>query len=564
MDLIMKKRKKKKLSFTKIYTLFFTLITIIFIVFLKIVNIVPTAYFIIILLITFALFLLVILMLKKKRKIGYILSILIIIIYSVITYYLGITMNFFSSLTSIHYTEKNYLVIVLNNEKYNNIKDLNNQSIAYINKIDVTLDKALDKLNKKVQIKNIEYSDYNTLFTDLESEKIESIFIEEAYYNIKKEEESTENYKIIDTIKIRSLTSNNLTKSVDITKDPFTIYISGIDTYGSIETVSRSDVNILMTINPITKQVLLTSIPRDYYVQLSGTTGYKDKLTHAGNYGTDMSINTIEELLDIDINYYIRVNFSTLEKIIDALDGVDVYSRYSFVSYIDNYMFYEGYNHMNGKQALAFSRERKSLPNGDIDRGKNQQAVIEAIIRKITSKDIIYKYTKILNSLRGTFQTNISDDDITKMVKKELENIGGWTITSISLGGTSEYNYTYSYNGQKLYVLVPDQDSINETVDLIKSVINGNKLEKSYDDNPSNIKNPNKVEIEIPKEEENNEDIEEEDTNDDISNNENENNSDPLEDLLPEDNNENAENDNTDTEEEIDSNIQDLLPNSDT
>ncbi len=560
----MKKRKKKKLSFTKIYTLFFTLITIIFIVFLKIVNIVPTAYFIIILLITFALFLLVILMLKKKRKIGYILSILIIIIYSVITYYLGITMNFFSSLTSIHYTEKNYLVIVLNNEKYNNIKDLNNKSIAYINKIDVTLDKALDKLNKKVQIKNIEYSDYNTLFTDLESEKIESIFIEEAYYNIKKEEESTENYKIIDTIKIRSLTSNNLTKSVDITKDPFTIYISGIDIYGSIETVSRSDVNILMTINPITKQVLLTSIPRDYYVQLSGTTGYKDKLTHAGNYGIDMSINTIEELLDIDINYYIRVNFSTLEKIIDALDGVDVYSRYSFVSYIDNYMFYEGYNHMNGKQALAFSRERKSLPNGDIDRGKNQQAVIEAIIRKITSKDIIYKYTKILNSLRGTFQTNISDDDITKMVKKELENIGGWTITSISLGGTSEYNYTYSYNGQKLYVLVPDQDSINETVDLIKSVINGNKLEKSYDDNPSNIKNPNKVEIEIPKEEENNEDIEEEDTNDDISNNENENNSDPLEDLLPEDNNENAENDNTDTEEEIDSNIQDLLPNSDT
>ncbi len=560
----MKKRKKKKLSFTKIYTLFFILITIIFIVFLKIVNIVPTAYFIIILLITFALFLLVILMLKKKRKIGYILSILIIIIYSVITYYLGITMNFFSSLTSIHYTEKNYLVIVLNNEKYNNIKDLNNKSIAYINKIDVTLDKALDKLNKKVQIKNIEYSDYNTLFTDLESEKIESIFIEEAYYNIKKEEESTENYKIIDTIKIRSLTSNNLTKSVDITKDPFTIYISGIDTYGSIETVSRSDVNILMTINPITKQVLLTSIPRDYYVQLSGTTGYKDKLTHAGNYGIDMSINTIEELLDIDINYYIRVNFSTLEKIIDALDGVDVYSRYSFVSYIDNYMFYEGYNHMNGKQALAFSRERKSLPNGDIDRGKNQQAVIEAIIRKITSKDIIYKYTKILNSLRGTFQTNISDDDITKMVKKELENIGGWTITSISLEGTSEYNYTYSYNGQKLYVLVPDQDSINETVDLIKSVINGNKLEKSYDDNPSNIKNPNKVEIEIPKEEENNEDIEEEDTNDDISNNENENNSDPLEDLLPEDNNENAENDNTDTEEEIDSNIQDLLPNSDT
>lgn len=159
-----------------------------------------------------------------------------------------------------------------------------------------------------------------------------------------------------------------------------------------------------MTVNPTTKQILLTSIPRDYYVQLAGTSGYKDKLTHAGNYGINMSIDTIEKLLDIDINYYVRVNFTTLEKLIDAIDGVDVYSEYSFVSYIDSYKFYKGYNHMNGKQALAFSRERKSLPSGDIERGRNQEAVIEAIIRKATSGSTIYKYSKILSNIKGTFQ----------------------------------------------------------------------------------------------------------------------------------------------------------------
>ncbi len=565
-----KTRNRKKMNFKNIYLMLFALITIFFIIFLRIINIIPTLYFIILIVISIILYLIIFFLLKKKKKLGYIISILFIIIYAIITYYLGITMNFFSNFSKIHYSEETFLVIVLK-EEYQDINDLQNKNIGYIQNNLNSIDKAIEKIDKKISINKKKYEDFTSLFNDLDNKKIESILIDENYYNIKSEEENTDNYKILYKITIRSIIKST-TKTVDIANEPFTIYISGIDVYGDIETVSRSDVNILMTVNPKTKQVLLTSIPRDFYVQLHGTSGYKDKLTHAGNYGINMSIDTIEDLLNIDINYYIRVNFTTLEKLIDAIGGVDVYSEYSFVSYIDNYKFYQGYNHMNGKQALAFSRERKSLPAGDMDRGKNQEAVIEAIIRKITNKDVIYKYSKILNSMKGTFQTNITDNDITKIIKKELENIGGWNITSNNLDGTGSYDYTYSYSSQKLYVTIPNQDSINNAVNLINKVKNDEKLDSSYSDNPDNIKYPNQIipeptPTEQPKEEE------KKDNNDDEKENDNTSSDTPLDDILPNNNDNNNDNnsensnnnsDNNDSENnnnQENNNLDNLLPN---
>lgn len=565
-----KTRNRKKMNFKNIYLMLFALITIFFIIFLRIINIIPTLYFIILIVISIILYLIIFFLLKKKKKLGYIISILFIIIYAIITYYLGITMNFFSNFSKIHYSEETFLVIVLK-EEYQDINDLQNKNIGYIQNNLNSIDKAIEKIDKKISINKKKYEDFTSLFNDLDNKKIESILIDENYYNIKSEEENTDNYKILYKITIRSIVKST-TKTVDIANEPFTIYISGIDVYGDIETVSRSDVNILMTVNPKTKQVLLTSIPRDFYVQLHGTSGYKDKLTHAGNYGINMSIDTIEDLLNIDINYYIRVNFTTLEKLIDAIGGVDVYSEYSFVSYIDNYKFYQGYNHMNGKQALAFSRERKSLPAGDMDRGKNQEAVIEAIIRKITNKDVIYKYSKILNSMKGTFQTNITDNDITKIIKKELENIGGWNITSNNLDGTGSYDYTYSYSSQKLYVTIPNQDSINNAVNLINKVKNDEKLDSSYRDNPDNIKYPNQIipeptPTEQPKEEE------KKDNNDNEKENDNTSSDTPLDDILPNnndnnnDNNSENSNNNSDNNDSANNNNQEnnnldnLLPN---
>ena len=554
-----KKKTKNKLKLKNIYYLLFSIITVAFLIILKIANIIPNLYYIIITFIIILIYILSIILIKKKKKIGYILSIIFILLYLIITYYLAVTISFFTSFSKVHYNEETYLVLTLKETGIKEIEELKN--IGYIQENLNNTQKAIEKLDKKISITKKEFEDYNSLFTSLENKNIESILVEENYYNIKKEEEQIDNYQIIYKIKIRSIVKNT-NKTVDITSEPFTIYISGIDVYGDIETVSRSDVNILMTINPETKQILLTSIPRDYYVKLSGTTGYKDKLTHAGNYGVNMSINTIEDLLNIDINYYIRVNFTTLEKLIDVIDGVDVYSEYSFVSYIDNYKFYKGYNHMNGQEALAFSRERKSLPNGDIDRGKNQEAVIDGIIRKVTSKEILYKYTKILNNLKGTFQTNLTDTDITKLIKKEMQNIGGWNITSTHLTGTGSYDYTYSYSSQKLYVTIPNEDSIQEAFALINQVIEGKLLEGSYG-NPNNIKYPDKVINEPSKEEEKEENKDIENNNDNLQNDN------PLEDLLPEDDNDsnqdtnsdnNTEDNNTSNNEEIEDNLKDILP----
>ena len=289
--------------------------------------------------------------------------------------------------------------------------------------------------------------------------------------------------------------AEDISKDVSVTKEPFSIYISGIDTYGKISSVSRSDVNIVATVNPNTNQVLLISIPRDYYVKLHGTTGYNDKLTHAGIYGVDMSVKTLEDLLGININYYVKVNFSSVIKIVDVLDGIDVYSEYTFKSY-SGYNFTKGYNHMDGKQALDFARTRKAFASGDRQRGKNQQAVIEALIRKCSSAAVITKYSSLLDSINGSFQTNMSTKEITSLAKYQLDKMPEWTVKSISLDGSDSYNYTYSYGRSKAYVMVPYESSIKEAQQALSEILGGAVQKSSYNkvsnvNTPSLSTNPN-------------------------------------------------------------------------
>ena len=269
-----------------------------------------------------------------------------------------------------------------------------------------------------------------------------------------------------------------MVKEVDVTKEPFNIYISGNDIYGNIASVSRSDVNIIATVNPNTHKILLTSIPRDFYVQLHGTSGYKDKLTHAGVYGIDMSVKTIEDLLDIDINYYMRVNFTSLIKVVDAIGGVDVVSDYSFRATTGD-RFVKGTNHLNGKKALAFSRERKAFSDGDRQRGKNQQKVLTAILNKmLSSTTLITKYTDILDSLGGSFQTNMPASKIYNLVNMQLDKMPSWTFESYNLDGKGSSSYTYTYPHQKLYVMEPDVNTVNEAkakIDMIEKEQNASE-----------------------------------------------------------------------------------------
>ena len=499
----------KKINFNKIFFMIMIFLMIFFVGFLFYANIIPFKYMILVIslmvLWIIALFFLLIFKTKrgknKKRKAtGYVISGLLIILMALVFYYVNVTLGFFKGFGDNRYKEENYLVLVLQDSSFQSLADLS--SIGYTSNELSNIDQALTKLNEETTIENIKYDDTTEMFTDLINQEIDSVLIEESSMAIIYEEHKDYEglFRIIDTIKIK--TQIEITKETDVTNETFTVYISGIDSYGSIATVSRSDVNMVATINPKTKQVLLVSIPRDYYVQLRGTTGYKDKLTHAGIYGIETSVGTLEDLLATDINYYFRVNFTSLEKIVDALGGIDVYSKYSFTSSKASggtYYFSQGYNHMNGNQALAFSRERKNLPSsagGDRGRGENQQAVIDGIIRKAISPAIITSYSKILNSLKDSFQTNMTDNDIQKLIKMQLNDMASWNITSYSLNGYDGYEPVYSSPNSKPYVMIPYEDTVTEAQNLIDKVIAGELLESSYDKEPSDINNPVYVEPE--------------------------------------------------------------------
>ena len=252
----------------------------------------------------------------------------------------------------------------------------------------------------------------------------------------------------------------------------FNIYISGIDVAGPIESTSRSDVNIIMSVNPTTKKILLTTTPRDYYVPIPDISGgANDKLTHAGIYGVDASIRTLEQLYGIEISYYAKVNFSSLIKIVDLLGGVDVYSDYTFST--GQYSFNEGWNTLNGDQALAFSRERYSFNSGDNQRGKNQEAVIEGILKKAMTPAILNKAGTIIEQISGSVETNMGVDKMKQLVNMQLADNATWEINSQAAVGHGDYNSCYSSGSQLLYVMYPDESSISACSALMKSVVDG-------------------------------------------------------------------------------------------
>ena len=264
---------------------------------------------------------------------------------------------------------------------------------------------------------------------------------------------------------------------VDVSEEPFTIYVSGNDSYGEVTLEEgRSDVNILLTVNPNTRQILMTTTPRDYYVELPFGEGCWDKLTHAGNYGIDCSMQTLERLYDVEIDYYLRVNFSGFESIVDALGGVEVYSDYAFTSLHSGYYFDVGYNSVDGAEALAFVRERYAFEEGDVQRGKNQMAMIRAIMDKATSPAVIPGYLSLMDSVSDSFITNMPKGSISDLVKMQLNEGGSWNIVSSSVNGYVSEAYTYSDSSQLLSVMMQDEASVQHASELIEKCENGEVL----------------------------------------------------------------------------------------
>lgn len=257
---------------------------------------------------------------------------------------------------------------------------------------------------------------------------------------------------------------------VDVTKDPFVVYCSGIDARSSnINITSRSDVNILAVVNPTTRQILLVNTPRDYYLPLAHN-GQLDKLTHAGIYGTGESMQTLDNLYGTHTSFYMRVNFAGLTKIVDALGGVDVYSTKTFS--MGGYDFTEGVNHLNGEAALCFSRERYAFADGDNQRGKNQMAVIQAIISKASSPAVLKNYQTLLSSLSDAFITSLSYDDIASLVQMQVQDMSGWHVTSYAVSGSGDTSYCYAL-GDAAWVMRPNMDTVNTAKELIRQVMDG-------------------------------------------------------------------------------------------
>ena len=373
-------------------------------------------------------------------------------------------------------------VIVMADAEIESISDLNDYTLGIdtsfeSDKMNYASDWILE--NYSVSYTELSYDRLDLLINDLYSGSIAAILMDSTRYSLCddiQQDFHTETKEVaklkVDYSEFYALTpttapTNTPTVSTeqpegDITERPFIIYVSGIDTYGTIAAKSRSDTNILMAVDPIDKEILLITTPRDTYTPLYNVSGEAyDKLTHAGLYGPECCMGTLATLYNTDIDYYIRVNFSSVVDIVNALDGIDVYSAYSFNSAnVWGYYFQKGMNHLYGDATLAFCRERYSFPDGDNQRGRNHIEVIKGIINKCTSPSILMNYSNLISSLNGSFETNISTDELTSLIKMQLDDGASWTFESMALENIGSTSTTcYSLYGPSLYVGLVDETS---------------------------------------------------------------------------------------------------------
>jgi len=416
---------------------------------------------------------------KIKSKIKIVCSIIFIVFGMIFAFgikYLDKTMDFLENINVDLVQSENYYLMTLSNNNLSDISDFNNKNIGIYTMGNTTnLEKATDMLAEEIIFREKKYVTAEQLFNDLKAKKIDAVLINDAIKTLLLSEFSHLEIELKEIHVLTIATKKvDVTKTVDVTREPFNIYIAGGDSYGSINNITNTDVNAIATIDPENRKILLTSIPRDYYVNLPsfGENAY-DKITHAGYYGIEESILAVEKLLDIEINYYIKVNFSTIVGLIDAIGGVDVYSEYNFCDGAGAGCYKVGYNRLYGKQALAFARERYAFAAGDIQRVKNQQSVITAVVDKITSSTaLITNYTNILDSLSENFSTNLETKNINKLVKMQINDMRGWNIESQNLVGFDfKTTETYTFPGQNLYVMKQNEESINASKEKIKGII---------------------------------------------------------------------------------------------
>lgn len=458
-----------------------------FIFFVFKLGVIPTKYIAIIIAFVVILCLVTFFLMKPKNQkesaknlIGKIVSILISIVMVVGSGYIAKGDSALGNISGANKQTNTISAIVLKNNSAKSLEDLKGKTFGTNLSTDEYLNEAMSEAQKTIgELKTKDYKDFESLATALYKENVDAILMDEAYRTIVEGKYDTfeEDTRVVWEYNYEK-ELKDFSKNVDVTKDVFTIYLSGIDTRGKVSTVSRSDVNMLVTVNPKTKQILMTSIPRDYYVTLANK-GKKDKLTHAGIFGVENSVKTVEGFMGIDINYYAKVNFTSLVTMVDALGGIEVYSDKTLSGTWTNkgVTIKKGYNHMDGETALAFSRERYSYASGDNHRVHNQQEVLKGMINKMISPAIITNYNNVLSAIEGSFETNMSASEITSLIKMQINDMASWDILQTQLSGSGKRMYGGALMpNNNLYYMIPDENSVNKCKSYIEKMTKGEKV----------------------------------------------------------------------------------------
>ncbi|MEA5143306.1 MAG: LCP family protein [Oscillibacter sp.] len=445
----------------------------------------PTKYFLLAVILLFVLnaaHVVVQIPLRRKKTSKVVCGVIALILSGAMVYGIVASTSLQSALKKISQSpqETNTIdVIVLKGSSAQTLADLKGQTFGVTKSMDAnTLGAMKAKMSEEIgDVSTSSYQSISRLADGLYQGSVNAIIINDALLSSLSEMEEYSTFaqdtKIIYQYGAPVEKQVSAThEAIDVTKQPFIVYLSGSDSEsGDINATGRSDVNILAVVNPSSHQIMLINTPRDYYVPMTVSNGVRDKLTHAGVYGIDCSMGTLAMLYGIDIPYYIRINFAGFKDIVNALGGVTVRSDYTFAA--QGYQFTEGDNAVMGDAALAFVRERHSFAAGDNQRGRDQMAMIEAILKKAMSPAILTNYQSLLNAVSGSFTTNFSYNEMADFVQMQLSTGGGWNITSYAVTGTGDMTTTYTYPDENLYVMRPDTDTVSQAQTLIKQVMNG-------------------------------------------------------------------------------------------
>ncbi len=446
---------------------------------------------------------------RRRKMVASIFAVVLIAGFGLGAYYLSATDDFLGDISIIHHGEErheitvDYYVLVRSDAGYTDVAQLAGKGVGtYINgrtdesgqqveAYDENYTQAKDMLSRDVPVEYRYVSDLQTLLDGLfagglnvtdeatglaEFQPYDAVFLSKSRYDILLDSvpDLQERTEILKKVTL-TVSQKNTVKAVNVTREPFNVYISGLDIQGSIANQSRSDVNMIVTVNPKSHEVLITSIPRDYYVYLPDKQA-SDKLTHTGIYGIEETIAAVEQMMGININYYVKVNYSTVINLVDAMGGIEIDSPYAFTTHkmqdLSGISFAQGYNALDGRMALAYCRERASWSDGDMRRNENQQIILEAIIKKATgSTAILTSYTDILNAVRDNLETNFSEKEMKSLVKMQLDDMPDWDIQKTALKGRPDAKLCYAL-GAVASVVDQDHEQIAMTTDMITRVMN--------------------------------------------------------------------------------------------